>query len=76
MCLAAPSRITRIEEASMMAEVESFGNKRKVSLLMVPEAKMGDYVLVHAGYAIQILDEADAKESLRLWEEILCSQNN
>ncbi|KAB2951779.1 HypC/HybG/HupF family hydrogenase formation chaperone [Heliorestis acidaminivorans] len=76
MCLAAPSQITHIEEGGFMAEVESFGNKRRVALIMVPTAKVGDYVLVHAGYAIQILDEEEAKESLRLWEEILCSQNS
>ncbi|MTV48800.1 HypC/HybG/HupF family hydrogenase formation chaperone [Heliobacillus mobilis] len=71
MCLAAPSRITVIFEGGFLAEVESFGNKRKVGLAMVPEAKVGDYVLVHAGYAMEILDEEAARESLKTWEEIL-----
>jgi len=38
---------------------------------MLVDAKVGDYVLVHAGYAIQVLDEKEAKETLKLWEEIL-----
>ncbi|MBM7865734.1 HypC/HybG/HupF family hydrogenase formation chaperone [Heliobacterium gestii] len=73
MCLAAPSRIIAIQEGGFLAEVESFGNKRTVGLTLVPEAKVGDYVIVHAGFAVQILDEEAALDSLKAWEEILAA---
>lgn len=47
---------------------------REVNVSLV-DAKVGDYVLVHAGYAIQKLDEKDALETLSLWKEILASEN-
>jgi hydrogenase expression/formation protein HypC len=43
---------------------------------MLVEARTGDYVLVHAGYAIQVLDEKEAEETLRLWDEILKSESD
>jgi hydrogenase expression/formation protein HypC len=49
-----------------MAQVDIMGVTRKVSLDLVPEAAANDYVLVHAGFAIQVIDEADAKETLEL----------
>ena len=49
-----------------MAEVDILGVTRKVSLDLVPDAVAEDYVLVHAGFAIQVVDEADAKETLEL----------
>ncbi|MCW2278947.1 HypC/HybG/HupF family hydrogenase formation chaperone [Heliophilum fasciatum] len=73
MCLAAPAQIVRIEEGGWLAEVESFGNRRSVGLTLVPEAKVGDYVIVHAGFAVEIIDEEAAKISLATWEELLCS---
>ena len=69
MCLAIPAKVTEIEEE--VARVD-FGEKvlREVNISLV-EAKVGDYVLVHAGYAIQVLSEEEALETLRLWNEIL-----
>ena len=68
MCLAIPTRIKYIDND--MAEVELDGVSRTVSLAMVPEAQAGDYVLVHAGYAISVVDEEEAKETLRLFQEL------
>jgi hydrogenase expression/formation protein HypC len=65
MCLAIPARVTIIEEGHM-ATVDIMGVTRKVSLDLVPEAVEGDFVLVHAGFALQIVDEAYANETLEL----------
>lgn len=67
MCLAIPSKIIQIE--NQMATVEVDGVRKKVSLLLLEDAKIGDYVIVHAGFAIQIVDEAAALESLQLIRE-------
>ncbi|MBS7656345.1 HypC/HybG/HupF family hydrogenase formation chaperone [Candidatus Bathyarchaeota archaeon] len=69
MCLAIPAKV--LETDGNLAQVD-FGNGvlREVNVMLV-EAKAGDYVLVHAGYAIQVLDQKEAEETLRLWNEIL-----
>jgi len=64
MCLAVPVKIVEIE--GNRATVDFAGNRRSASLMLVPEAKVGDYVLLHAGFAITVLEEADALESLTL----------
>ncbi len=68
MCLAIPVRITSIEDKE--AEVEIGGVTRRISLWLTPEAKVGDYALVHTGYAINILDQEEAEETLMLFREI------
>jgi hydrogenase expression/formation protein HypC len=68
MCLAIPVLIQNIE--GTQAKVELGGVQRTVSLMLTPEAKVGDYVLLHAGYAIGIVDEEDAKETLHLLEQM------
>ena len=68
MCLAIPALVKSIEDKE--AEVEIGGITRRISLWLTPEAKVGDYVLVHTGYAINILDEGEAEETLTLLEEI------
>ncbi len=68
MCLAIPLLIKLIEDKE--AEAEIGGITRRISLWLTPEAKVGDYVLVHTGYAINILDEEEAEETLRLLREI------
>ena len=69
MCLAIPAKVVNINGDS--AQVD-FGESvlRDVNVMLV-DAKVGDYVLVHAGYAIQVLSEDEARETLRLWNEIL-----
>ncbi|GAG74056.1 unnamed protein product, partial [marine sediment metagenome] len=69
MCLAVPTKIVKIEK-DQIAEVVLSGVRMKVSLALLPEAKLGDYVLVHVGYAINILSEEEAKETLKLLSEL------
>lgn len=68
MCLAIPARVKSIE--GVEAEVEVGGVSRKASIMLTPEAKVGDYVLLHTGYAINVIDEEEAEETLKLFEEI------
>ena len=68
MCLAIPVRIEEI--TGQMARVELGGVSREVSLVLTPEAQPGDYVLIHTGYAINVIDEAEAQETLRLFAEL------
>ncbi len=69
MCLAIPTRIKAIDDEGM-ATVELGGVERKVSLVMTPEAKVGDYVLVHTGYAISVMDPEEAEASLQAFAEL------
>lgn len=69
MCLAVPVRIVAIEGDE--AETEIGGVRRRVSIALTPEVKAGDYVLLHTGYAIGVVDEVEAKETLKLFEEII-----
>jgi hydrogenase expression/formation protein HypC len=69
MCLAIPARITTIGEYRM-ATVDIMGVTRKVSLDLVPEAVEGDWLLVHAGFALQVIDEESAKDTLDLLSQI------
>ncbi|MDR2790053.1 MAG: HypC/HybG/HupF family hydrogenase formation chaperone [Campylobacteraceae bacterium] len=70
MCLSIPSRIVDIDEHNN-ALVETLGVLRKVSLdLLDEEAYAGEYVLIHVGFAMSKISEAEAKESLALYEEI------
>ncbi len=68
MCLAIPGRVESIEDSK--AVVDYGGIKRKVDISLV-DVKEGDYVIVHAGFAIQVLDEKEAEETLKIFEEIM-----
>ncbi len=68
MCLGVPGKVISIE--GDLAEVDFGGIRRKVSLLICPDVREGDYVLVHVGFAIQRLDEEEALETLTLFDEI------
>lgn len=68
MCLAIPVQIKSINGTE--AEVEIAGITRKTSLMLTPGAKVGDYVLLHAGYAINILDRTEAEETLAIFAEM------
>jgi len=68
VCLAIPVLIKSIEDKE--AEVEIGGITRRISLELTPEARVGDYAIVHTGYAINILDQQEADETLKLLEEI------
>jgi len=67
MCLAIPSKIVKIENGVGTIDVD--GVQRTASLLLVEDAAVGDYVIVHAGFALHKIDEADAMESLRILKE-------
>ena len=67
MCLAIPAKIVNIEDN--MGTVDMAGIRKKVSLILLEDARVGDYVIVHAGFGIHKIDEAAAMESLRILRE-------
>lgn len=69
MCLAVPMRIERID--GPVAEVEVEGVRRRARLDLLPNAKVGDYVLIHAGMAIAVVDEDEARQTLSLIKEFV-----
>jgi hydrogenase expression/formation protein HypC len=74
MCLAVPARIAQID-ASGQGTVSYMGSKVKVNLSLVPQAKRGDWVIVHAGFAISVMNAKEARETLRLFKEIAAAQD-
>ena len=68
MCLAIPGQVASVEGSQ--AEVDFGGVIRKVNVSLV-DAKVGEWVVVHAGFAIEKMDEEEARETLRLWSELL-----
>ena len=68
MCLAIPTKI--VEKNGDIGIVEIGGVKKQIDLTLVPEAKIGDYVIIHVGFAIQVLDEEEAQKTLALFEEL------
>jgi hydrogenase expression/formation protein HypC len=77
MCLAIPGQIQRITDDALRTATVSFaGVTKEVCLALVPEAAVGDYVIVHVGFAISKVDEQAAKESLTLIEQLRSGQNN
>ena len=70
MCLAVPAKVINISDH--MAEVDLMGNSRQVNIdLVADKLDPGDYVLVHAGFALERLDESTAQETLALLEEVV-----
>ena len=72
MCLATPGQIIEIREAEPLnrkGKVQFGGVVRDVHLGYVPEAKVGDYVNVHVGFALSVIDPEEAAETLRIWHE-------
>jgi len=74
MCLAIPSKITHIDNE--MATIDVDGVKRSASLMLLEDSAVGDYVIVHAGFAIKKLDEASAMETIRLLKEAAAFVDN
>ena len=64
MCLAIPMKIKSIEGKAAVCELD--GVSRRVAIDLVPKAKIGDYVMIHAGFAIEVLDEKQAEETLEI----------
>lgn len=69
MCLAIPVKVIEIKEKT--ARVEVGGVIREAALDLVKDVRVGDYLILHAGFAIQKLDEQEAEESLKIWREML-----
>jgi hydrogenase expression/formation protein HypC len=72
MCLAVPGKVIAIDGA--LAKVEIEGNVREAGIRLVPEVKLGDYVLVHAGFVVEIVDQEAAEETLAIFREVLKAQ--
>jgi hydrogenase expression/formation protein HypC len=68
MCLAVPTRILTLEDQA--AEVDLGGVRRRISVVLTPDVRVGDYVVVHSGFAINVLDEQEAEETLKLLREL------
>jgi hydrogenase expression/formation protein HypC len=68
MCLAIPMKLIKIEEKKGIVELS--GIKKEISLDLLKEVEIGDYLIIHAGFAIEKLNEEEAKKTLSLWEEI------
>ena len=68
MCLAIPGKITSIDGET--ADVDFGGVIKQTNVSMV-DANIGDWVVIHAGFAIEVMDEEDAQETIRLWNEVL-----
>lgn len=73
MCLAVPGKIIAIsgtDPLSRLGDVEFSGIKKSISLAYVPEAEIHDYVIVHAGFALSVIDEDEARTSLEAFEQL------
>lgn len=68
MCLALPMRITAVD--GVLATIAAPGLEQQCSLMLVPCAGVGDFVLVHAGFALSVIDESEAQETFALFREI------
>ena len=74
MCLAIPAKILEIKDNKAL--IESLGVKKEVEISLVPDAKKGDYVIVHAGFAIQIVEKEEALATQGYWKEWLDGQED
>jgi hydrogenase expression/formation protein HypC len=72
MCLAVPGKIVEIYEGNglLMGKIDFGGVVREACLTYVPEAKVGDYTIIHVGFALNLIDEKEAMETLALLDEI------
>jgi hydrogenase expression/formation protein HypC len=68
MCLAVPMKLVKIEGNKGLVELS--GVKKEVSLNLLKDAEIGDYLIIHAGFAIEKLNEKEAKKTLEIWKEI------
>ena len=69
MCLGVPAKVVEFTE-NHMAVVDVDGNQVNISIQLVPEVKIGQYVLVHAGFAMDIIDESFAEETMKLLKQL------
>ena len=71
MCIAAPAQIVKIDREENVLYADCGGARQAAKMDLLPDVEIGEYVLIHAGYAIEKLSEEAAKESLEAWEELL-----
>ena len=71
MCIAAPAQIVKIDREDNVLYADFGGARQAAKMDLLPDVEVGEYVLIHAGYAIEKLSEEAAKESLEAWEELL-----
>ncbi len=78
MCLAIPGKVIELleENGAPMGRVDFDGTVTTACLVYVPEAKIGQYVIVHAGFAISLLDEVEAQRTLEVWREYRAVEEN
>lgn len=70
MCLAVPARVLELRD-NQMALVDLNGTQREISLMVLDgDAAVGDFVLIHVGYAIEVIDEDEAQRTLQMFEEL------
>lgn len=72
MCLAVPAKVLQIEGSNANVDFGN-GTRREVNVSLV-DVQVGSYVIVHAGFAIEVLDQAEAQETLDLWRELLSQE--
>lgn len=72
MCVGIPSKIVSLN--GEMAVIEVYGVQKEVSVVLLDDLSVGDYVIVHAGFALNKIDEAEAEEILRLFDTLLADQ--
>jgi hydrogenase expression/formation protein HypC len=70
MCLGIPSKVIEVDEAFKTGKIDYLGTKVKTNFALLDDIKIGDWVIVHAGFAISRLDEADALETLDILREM------
>lgn len=68
MCLAIPAKVIKIKGDT--ATVDVSGIRREINILLCPQVKVGDYVIVHAGFALKIIDKKYARETLKIFKDI------
>ncbi|MCD6457431.1 MAG: HypC/HybG/HupF family hydrogenase formation chaperone [Thermoproteales archaeon] len=71
MCLGVPAKVIEIKDNGRRAVVDYGGIIREVDAFLMPDLKVGEYVIVHAGAIIEKLDEKEALESLKAWREVI-----
>ncbi|HUO09248.1 MAG TPA: HypC/HybG/HupF family hydrogenase formation chaperone [Phycisphaerae bacterium] len=74
MCLAVPAKIIELENTRALADLH--GNRVSISTCLTPDAKVGSWVLVHAGFAIQILDESAARQTFTVLADLAAASGN
>lgn len=74
MCVGVPAKV--IEKQEYSAVVDVMGSQTTVGIIFIPEVQVGDYVIVHAGQAMSIVDEQYAKESVEEWRKLVDARNS